>query len=111
MAITCPQVVGIYKDVEDSSLEYRRKMRTVIRGITAVARHPEVLNPFRMGLFAFQVWSHKIMRWFIPTTVHDDPYFIRNKLDQKQLTPLAISIVQTKIFVNKLEGKCRRKDN
>ena len=66
VAITCPDVLGIYKDVKDPSLEYRRKMRTVIRGITAIARHPEVLNPFRMGLFAFQVWSHKIMRWGVP---------------------------------------------
>jgi len=66
VAVTCPEVVGIYQDVKDSSLEYRRKMRTVIRGITAIARHPEVLNPFSMGLFAFQVWSHKIMRWGVP---------------------------------------------
>lgn len=66
VAITCPEVVGIYKDVKDPGLEYRRKMRTVIRGITAIARHPEVLNPFRMGMFAFQVWSHKIMRWGVP---------------------------------------------
>ena len=66
VAITCSEVVGIYKDVSDSSLEYRRKMRTVIRGITAIARHPEVLNPFSMGMFAFQVWSHKIMRWGVP---------------------------------------------
>lgn len=66
VAITTPDVVGIYKDVENSSLEYQRKMRTVIRGITAIARHPEVLNPFSMGLFAFQVWSHKIMRWGVP---------------------------------------------
>lgn len=66
VAITCSDVVGIYKDVEDSSLEYRRKIRTVIRGVTAISRHPEVLNPFRMGMFAFQVWSHKIMRWGVP---------------------------------------------
>jgi len=66
VAITCPDVVGIYKDVKDSGLEYRRKMRTVIRGITAISRHPEVLNPFRMGMFAFQVWSHKVMRWGVP---------------------------------------------
>jgi glycosyltransferase involved in cell wall biosynthesis len=65
-AIICPEVVGIYKDVADASLEYRRKVRTVIRGITAIARHPEVLNPFSMGFFAFQVWSHKIMRWGVP---------------------------------------------
>ncbi len=66
VAITCPDVVGIYKDVKDPGLEYRRKVRTVIRGITAIARHPEVLNPFKMRLFAFQVWSHKIMRWGVP---------------------------------------------
>ncbi len=66
VAITCPDVIGIYKDVADPGLEYRRKIRTVIRGITAIARHPEVLNPFRMGMFAFQVWSHKIMRWGVP---------------------------------------------
>jgi len=66
VAITCPEVLGIYKDVKDPGLEYRRKMRTVIRGITAIARHPEVLNPFKMGMFAFQVWSHKIMRWGVP---------------------------------------------
>lgn len=66
VAVTSPDVIGIYKDVKDPGLEYRRKMRTVIRGITAIARHPEVLNPFSMGMFAFQVWSHKIMRWCVP---------------------------------------------
>jgi len=66
VAITSSDVVGVYKDVDDSSLEYTRKIRTVIRGITAVVRHPGVLNPFRLGLFAFQVWSHKIMRWGVP---------------------------------------------
>jgi len=66
VSVTCPDVCGIYKDVKDPALEYRRKMRTVIRGMTAITRHPEVLNPFSMGMFAFQVWSHKIMRWGVP---------------------------------------------
>ncbi len=66
VAITSSDVVGVYKDVDDSSLEYTRKIRTVIRGITAIVRHPEVLNPFSLGVFAFQVWSHKIMRWGVP---------------------------------------------
>jgi len=34
--------------------------------MTAITRHPEVLNPFRMRLFAFQVLSHKLMRWGVP---------------------------------------------
>ena len=66
VAVSSPEVVGIYQDVKDASLEYRRKTRTVIRGLTAIVRHPEVLNLSRMGLFAFQVWSHKIMRWGVP---------------------------------------------
>ena len=66
VAITCPEVVGIYSDVKNPGLEYRRKIRTVLRGMTAISRHPEVLNPAQMGLFAFQVWSHKIMRWGVP---------------------------------------------
>lgn len=65
VAISAPSVLGFYQDVKDPSLEYRRKLRTVLRGITAVARHPEVLSP-RFGAFAFQVWSHKIMRWLVP---------------------------------------------
>jgi cellulose synthase/poly-beta-1,6-N-acetylglucosamine synthase-like glycosyltransferase len=66
VAVTCPEVVGIYQDIKDPEVEYHRKIRTVIRGITAIARHPEVLDPRRVGLFAFQVWSHKIMRWCVP---------------------------------------------
>lgn len=26
---------------------------------------PGVLNPFRSGLFAWQVWSHKVLRWLV----------------------------------------------
>jgi len=66
VAVSVPEVVGIYSDVQDPGLEFHRKVRTVIRGITALARHPEALNPFRLGLFSFQVWSHKIMRWGVP---------------------------------------------
>jgi len=66
VAVTVPEVVGIYSDVKDPALEFHRKVRTVIRGITALVRHPEALNPFRLGLFSFQVWSHKIMRWGVP---------------------------------------------
>jgi cellulose synthase/poly-beta-1,6-N-acetylglucosamine synthase-like glycosyltransferase len=65
-AVTAPDVLGFYKDLSDPQKEYQRKVRTVLRGITAIARHPDVLNPQRYGLFALQVWSHKIMRWGVP---------------------------------------------
>lgn len=65
-AVTAPDVLGFYKDLKDPQKEYQRKVRTVLRGITAIARHPDVLNVKSFGLFAFQVWSHKIMRWGVP---------------------------------------------
>ncbi|WP_148862586.1 glycosyltransferase family 2 protein [Marinobacter fonticola] len=66
VAVTAPDVQGHYHDVADPSKEYQRKLRTVIRGLTALARHPQALNPFSHGLFAFQVFSHKVMRWLVP---------------------------------------------
>jgi cellulose synthase/poly-beta-1,6-N-acetylglucosamine synthase-like glycosyltransferase len=65
-AVTAPDVLGFYKDLSDPSKEYQRKVRTVLRGITAIALHPDVLSPARFGVFAFQVWSHKVMRWAVP---------------------------------------------
>jgi hypothetical protein len=66
VAVTAPEVVGIYADVKDPAAEFHRKVRTVIRGITALSRHPEALNPVRLGMFSFQVWSHKVLRWGVP---------------------------------------------
>ncbi|MDX1552507.1 MAG: glycosyltransferase family 2 protein, partial [Marinobacter sp.] len=40
--------------------------RTIIRGLTALSRHTEVLNPFQFGWFSFQVFGHKLMRWAVP---------------------------------------------
>jgi cellulose synthase/poly-beta-1,6-N-acetylglucosamine synthase-like glycosyltransferase len=66
VAVSAPDVLGHYQDVADPGKEYQRKLRTVIRGLTALARHPEVLNPAKFGLFAWQVFSHKLMRWAVP---------------------------------------------
>jgi glycosyltransferase involved in cell wall biosynthesis len=66
IAVSNREVVGIYKNIADTSREYQRKFRTVIRGISAVAARPDVLNPFKFGFFAFQVFSHKVMRWLVP---------------------------------------------
>jgi glycosyltransferase involved in cell wall biosynthesis len=66
VAVADPRVKGMYRDIKDPSREYGRKLRTAVRGMTAVARWSEVLNPFRYGAFAFQVWGHKVMRWLVP---------------------------------------------
>jgi glycosyltransferase involved in cell wall biosynthesis len=65
-AICDHRVVGVYEDVRDPDAEFGRKVRTVIRGVTALAKKARVLNPVRYGKFAFQIWSHKLMRWAVP---------------------------------------------
>ena len=66
IAVSDPMVLGYYPNIKDDSKEYQRKLRTVIRGMAAVVQKPVVLNPFRLGFFAIQVISHKIMRWLVP---------------------------------------------
>lgn len=65
-AVSAPDVLGFYQDLADPSKEYQRKIRTVIRGMTGLSRHKEVLNFSRFGLFSLQVVSHKLMRWLAP---------------------------------------------
>ena len=66
VAISSPDVLGYYPNLKDESKEYQRKLRTVIRGMAAIASKPAVLNPFKMGFFAIEVISHKVMRWLVP---------------------------------------------
>lgn len=65
-AVSDRHVIGLYRDVSDPGREFARKTRTIIRGMTAVARRRELLNPFRHGVLALQLWSHKVLRWAVP---------------------------------------------
>lgn len=65
-AVSSREVVGIYRNLADPSKEYARKLRTALRGMVGLRHRCEVLNPFRFGWFAFQVASHKLMRWAVP---------------------------------------------
>lgn len=66
IAISHPELLGYYPNIKDEAQEYQRKVRTVIRGIAALFSQKEVMNPFKYGLFSFQVISHKLMRWLVP---------------------------------------------
>src|SRR5262249_39736952 len=44
--------------------EWRRRIRIVSRSLQAVFRARSALNPVRVGLFAFCLLSHKVLRWF-----------------------------------------------
>src|SRR6266566_1243540 len=46
--------------------EYRRKVRTITGGIETLYFKRGLLNPFRYGLFAWILASHKVCRWLMP---------------------------------------------
>ena len=64
--ITDPEAIGYYRDLSEGKHEFERKIRTVIRGITAFFRHTELLNAKRYGLFSYQYFCHKLLRWLVP---------------------------------------------
>lgn len=49
--------------------EYRRKVRTMVRGMRTLFYKRRLLDPFRYGLFAWKLFSHKICRWLAPWAV------------------------------------------
>jgi cellulose synthase/poly-beta-1,6-N-acetylglucosamine synthase-like glycosyltransferase len=46
--------------------EYRRKVRTMSRGLETLFFKRHLLNPFRYRMFAIQLASHKLIRWLVP---------------------------------------------
>jgi cellulose synthase/poly-beta-1,6-N-acetylglucosamine synthase-like glycosyltransferase len=55
--------------VEDYPLttveDFRRRLRTISRAFYSYLSVLAALNPFRTGLFAFQVLSHRFVRWLV----------------------------------------------
>ena len=46
--------------------EYRRKVRTITRGMQTLYFKRHLLNPFRYGVFSWMLFSHKVCRWAAP---------------------------------------------
>jgi len=48
------------------SVEMRRKVRTMARGLDTLFYMKHLLNPFKYGAFALMLFSHKLCRWLVP---------------------------------------------
>ena len=44
----------------------RMKVRIISKDLRALLEHPGLLNPFRHNALAVSLWSHKLLRWFVP---------------------------------------------
>jgi cellulose synthase/poly-beta-1,6-N-acetylglucosamine synthase-like glycosyltransferase len=59
-AISVEEVAGSFEK------EFERKVRIVNRAWRATMSMKRLLNPLRYGLFAWQLISHKLLRWLVP---------------------------------------------
>jgi len=51
---------------EDEDADFRMRVRVATRAVNALVRRREVMNPLRFGLFAWQMFSHKALRYLAP---------------------------------------------
>lgn len=65
-ALAEPLARGSMTATSSQKAEFTRKVRTFLRGITALFGNAGLLNPFKHPGFSFILWSHKLMRWLAP---------------------------------------------
>jgi len=65
-AISVPEAVCFVPRIGSLRREYRRKVRTITRGMETLYAKRALLNPIQYGTFAWILASHKACRWAIP---------------------------------------------
>ena len=57
----------VWEDTHEAAdREFNMRTRVIVRSIHALVQRSRVLNPLRTGLFALQLWSHKVLRYLVP---------------------------------------------
>ena len=65
-AVSVNEAVCYVPRIQSLRREYRRKVRTLTRGLETLWYKRSLLNPLRYGLFAWMLFSHKLIRWLAP---------------------------------------------
>ena len=68
-AVVDPASIGRYGLSRSDKSELQRKVRTIVNGLDVFFLYAELLNPFRYGLFSWQLVSHKLFRWLVPVAM------------------------------------------
>jgi hypothetical protein len=65
-AVSVPSALCLVPRGQSLRKEYRRKVRTIARGMRTLWFKRQLLNPFRHPVFAWMLLSHKVARWALP---------------------------------------------
>ena len=64
-AVSVDEAICLVPRATSLRREYSRKIRTMARGLETLWYKRHLLNPFRHGLFAWSLASHKLARWLV----------------------------------------------
>jgi cellulose synthase/poly-beta-1,6-N-acetylglucosamine synthase-like glycosyltransferase len=59
------EAVCYVKQIPSLRREYRRKLRTMVRGLDTLYEYRHLMDPIRHGWFALMLASHKLCRWLV----------------------------------------------
>jgi cellulose synthase/poly-beta-1,6-N-acetylglucosamine synthase-like glycosyltransferase len=65
-AVSVPDAICFVPRTASLRNEFRRKVRTMTRGMQTLIFKRHLLDPARFGLFAWMLCSHKVCRWLAP---------------------------------------------
>ncbi len=65
-AVLAPDAICFEATLDRGSQELSMRVRVAIRSLNALVRQRRFLNPLRYGRFAWQLWSHKVLRYASP---------------------------------------------
>lgn len=61
-----PEATAIEEPAGDTSDEFKMRIRVIVRGMNGMLFVRDLFNPFKYPFVAFQLISHKLMRWLVP---------------------------------------------
>lgn len=64
--VLAPDAICYEETLGEGGHELAMRVRVALRSLNALVRQRRFLNPFRYGRFAWQLWSHKVLRYASP---------------------------------------------
>lgn len=61
-----PDAVAYEETTEKTAEEFNMRIRVISRGMRGMLYMRKLFNPFRFPFVAFQLFSHKVLRWMVP---------------------------------------------
>jgi cellulose synthase/poly-beta-1,6-N-acetylglucosamine synthase-like glycosyltransferase len=61
-----PEAIAVEETNDRSDKELKMRVRVIAQTLTDLWRHRRMLNPFRAGFYAVELFSHKVLRYAVP---------------------------------------------